>query len=394
MTRRAVFYIGGYDPKSPEAFFERLDREADRFAGVWDVELHTGEMTRLDPHTTVESFTASGTLSGREWRCETDFHFVCLDDIVLRDFERPFLKRLARYLVTFADYTASGTGYAFLRHAWRFFIYFMYPFVALLLAVIVSAAMAHLIYSTGVALAWLAAPFVFLMTFSALAQMQMKRRYVFHLMDLWSFSRDFVHRSRSDIDVKLDAVSVRLSDAIESDDYDECLLVGHSTGGALILNLMGRSLARGTRPSDHATVVSVLTVGSTALKVGLHPAAGWFRDQVAAIVAEPGIDWVEYQCRSDLINFYRTQPAQLMGVEDAHKPTVNFIRLRDMLDPATYRRVRGNFFAMHYRFVFGNSNRYHYDFPAICFGPAPLAARGEDAHAFQHTLLPAKVQTP
>jgi ABC-type long-subunit fatty acid transport system fused permease/ATPase subunit len=87
------------------------------------------------------------------------------------------------------------------------------------------------------------------------------------------------------------------------------------------------------------------------------------------------VNWIEYQCRTDLINFFNTQPSKLMGVSEPAKPEVHNIRIKHMVSEKTYKRIKRNFFRVHYQFVFGNTKHYHYDFPDICFGTTRLTAR-------------------
>jgi len=366
VQRRAVFFIGGYDPKSAESFFDKHDRETGRFEVLWDAEVDRNPLESLSDDVTRASYTARGN----DWSCETDMHFLTLDDIVLKDFDRPFLARLGRYLLTFFDYTLTGTGMKFLIHAWRFFLYFMYPFVMLLTAFIISLAIAMMIWTSGVALAWLSAPVIFLAAFSAFVQLGGKRYHVLHLMDLWSFSRDYLRGLRPDMEAKLEDLANTIAETHSSEKYDEIVLVGHSTGGALMLDAASMA-AKKTQDPDF----TVLTVGSTALKIGMHPAADWFRDRVATLFANPEVRWAEYQCLTDVINFYRADPARHMDLVASIQPAIRSIRVKQMVDKATYRRMRGNFFRVHYQFVFGNTKPYHYDFPAICFGPHSLDDR-------------------
>ena len=93
-------------------------------------------------------------------------------------------------------------------------------------------------------------------------------------MDLWSFSRDFLFNTNETIKYKLDRLANHIVAADQSNNYDEILLIGHSTGGALILDAAARAAEKGPNFGSGNAVVTVLTVGSTALKIGLHPAAG------------------------------------------------------------------------------------------------------------------------
>ena len=200
VKKRAIFYIGGYDPKSPDAFYDRLHREATRFEALWDTSVSPGARAKHGADVTIEKLKTKGD----GWQVETDFHFLTLDDIVLKDFAQPLWKRVGRSLITTADYVFSGTAIKFARHAWRFCLYFAYPPLALLATILIALAVS----------VWVAAaplPFAAVLSFAAFAVVFMlavhffwKRRFVLHLMDLWSFSRDFVRQRRTDIEDKLD----------------------------------------------------------------------------------------------------------------------------------------------------------------------------------------------
>ncbi len=130
--------------------------------------------------------------------------------------------------------------------------------------------------------------------------------------------------------------------------YDEVILIGHSTGGMLMLDVAARCLAIDPEFSSHAPKVTVLTLGSTALKAGYHPAGGHFREGVQRLVDDGGIDWVEIQCLTDAINFYKTDPVAEMGLKrDAQRsfPVTRTVRIKEMLQPEIYRRVKRNLFA-------------------------------------------------
>ncbi|MEN0041078.1 MAG: lipase [Pseudomonadota bacterium] len=376
VSSRAVFFIGGYDPKSPEAFFERFRREAMRYEELIGASIDDGAMEMLHDDIARVSYRTDHV----DYAVTTDFHFMSVDSLVLKDFSRPFLSRLCRYLVTFADYTITLTAFKFVRHAWRFSLYFLYPFVALLLSFLASLGIAALIWTSGVSLSWLMAPVVFLAAFSACVQLLLKRWSVLHLMDLWSFSREFLRRQRPAAHDALQRLAFIIAQCDADDRYDEIVVIGHSTGGALILEALDKAVREREELGHGRARVAMLTVGSTALKIGLHPAALWFRQATGRIVENDAIFWAEYQCVNDVINFYRTAPAKLMGVGDGSKPVVGRIRVRNMVDPEFYKEhIRGNFFRLHYQFVFGNTRRYHYDFPGICLGSKPLEVRATQA---------------
>ncbi len=303
---------------------------------------------------------------------------MTLDDIVLQRFADPLPIRLSRYFSTFFDYVFSGTAQKFIHHAWRFSLYFFYPAFMILLTVAMSLFIAMLIGASNMPYSWGVAIVAFFATLATLIKLGSKRYFVLHLMDLWSFSRDFIHENQHDMNQKLDALASQIVSAALTEKYDEIILIGHSTGGALILDAAGRAFEKNTSFGEGHTKVHVLTVGSTALKIGLHPAAGWFRDRLANVFSSSSVRWAEYQCVSDIINFYRSKPADLMGFGDKcrNHPFIDRVRLSRMIAEPAYSRMKWyHFFRIHYQFVFGNTLKYQYDYPAIILGPSSLADR-------------------
>lgn len=372
VKKRALFFIGGFDPKSPEAFFRRMDREIERFQALWNVEVVAETPQQVDADVTCRRFVCSGLDDCGEWSTATDFHFLSLDDIVLRDFAQPLHFRIWRYIATFADFVSSGTAFGFVRHGWRFSLYFFYPAVMLLLCVLAGLAVAWLMVDLEPPFPTFLSLLAFVLTVMAVHRWVLTRYHVPHLMDLWSFSRDYLHNRHSTMNGKLDRLADHISRAASSNEYDEVVTIGHSTGGALILDAAARAHERNQDFSTASPKVCIATVGSTALKVGLHPAADWYRDRLKKLFDESSTRWVEVQCLTDIINFYRTHPGNLMGLVEGseHTPEVFAIRIKKMVSRDVYARIKLNFFRVHYQFVFGNTVRAVYDFPALCFGPS------------------------
>ena len=132
VRRRAVFFIGGYDPKTPEASFGRLDREIKRSETLWGVRSDVSNVS-ISPDCEFGFVSIKTVPADDDWNTETDFNFLVLDKIVLADFDRPLPVRLAKYLAAFGDFAVTGTAFRFFTKAWRFGLYFLYPFLVLAL---------------------------------------------------------------------------------------------------------------------------------------------------------------------------------------------------------------------------------------------------------------------
>lgn len=376
VTRRAVFFIGGYDPKTPAAFFGRMRKEIQRFDLVWGTETQILNQPCLpDDESGHVTITACSLPEG--WSTQTDFSFLALDPIVLSDFNRPVLNRLVRYLAAFSGFIIEGSAQRFFLKAWRFGLYFLYPFLTLV-AFALLGGLTALLVCVWLGLASIAIGLaVFFLALSVFG----RRWSTLHLMDLWSFSSQFMRSQRPDAEALLQRFASRIVDKAEAERYDEIILIGHSTGGMLILDVAARCLSLDPDFSQRAPEVSILTLGSTALKAGYSKAAKEFRKRMRQLIAEPHLRWVEVQCLTDPINFYKTDPVREMKLDQQTRsefPLIRTVRIKDMLQPDSYRRIKRNFFRVHYQYIFGNTKAYWYDFFHICCGPNTLNKRARE----------------
>ncbi|KQW28674.1 hypothetical protein ASE36_09235 [Rhizobium sp. Root274] len=371
VARRAVFLVGGYERNDSAGFFRRIGREMARFSACWGIVARMEEPQQAPDGIAA---TARVTYQGSDGDCTTDLTFLSFDDLVKRDGARAFAQRLWVYLVSFMDYIASGTMFRFFQTNWRFALYFLYPAVALLAFAGIGYLVYRLVSVTGFWGSGILGVLLGMVAAYAVGRSIGRRYFVFHLMDLWSFSREHLRCRRPDMDQRLDAWSRLIETRLKERAYDEVLLVGHSTGGALILDV-AHLLAERLRGEGRPVDFTLLTVGSTSLKVCLHPAAKRARSRLEGLAAYPGLRWTEFQALTDIINFYKCDPYQLAGLTHQRAdlfPRMFQVRFRDMLVKESYKRIKRNFFRVHYQFISANSRRYFYDFFLICCGTRRL----------------------
>ncbi|MDR7027824.1 alpha/beta hydrolase [Rhizobium rosettiformans] len=377
VSKRAVFLVGGYERNDAAGFFRRIGREMERFCKCWSVEAKLGAPVEA---TGAVAMTAIADYLGPDGVCCSDITFLSFDDIVKRDGTRPFPVRLGVYLVAFFDYVFSGTMVRFFATNWRFALYFLYPFVML----VFFAWLGTIAYRLTGLLALPGGPVLPMLVGASVAyavgRFIGRRYFVFHLMDLWSFSREHLHCRRPEMDARIDDWASLIAERTAATDYDEVLLIGHSTGGALILDVAHQLAERRSVEGKNADF-KLVTVGSTSLKVALHPKAKRARERLETLARHPGIRWVEFQALTDIINFYKCDPYARAGLTHQRPdvfPRQFQVRFRDMLERAAYKRVKKNFFRVHYQFISANSRRYFYDFFMICCGTRPIEAVRND----------------
>jgi pimeloyl-ACP methyl ester carboxylesterase len=373
VRKRAVFFIGGYEPKTPKAFFDRLSRQVSRFDALWDYRSLVSPVETM--HNNEIGVVTISTLATKEsWSTTTEFSFLCLDTIVLSDFARPLPIRLLSYVRAFAGFLVSGTAFRFFKKAWRFGLYFVYPFLTVIVFLLAGCIVSSFTFQWLGLMSGLLGVLVFALCLFVLGE----RWSTNHLMDLWSFSLAFILGRRPDADALLQRFAETIVAKTTVERFDEVILIGHSTGGMLMIDVAARCLAIETTFAESAEKLVLLTLGSTALKAGYHPAGKNFRTSVERLTSNDRLAWVEIQCLTDAINFYKTDPVAEMGLHrqaDEAFPTIRTIKIREMLNADTYARIKRNLFRVHYQYVYANTKPYWYDFFQICCGPIFLSAR-------------------
>jgi hypothetical protein len=162
---------------------------------------------------------------------------------------------------------------------------------------------------------------------------------------------------------------------------DEVVVIGHSGGGALAPAIIVRALELDPDLGRRGPSVVLLTLGSIAPGAALHPKASWLRSVFARLAIEPSVAWVDAQSRLDVLNFWDFDPVAGIGVEAGSarcNPIVWRVRFRDLLSSDFFRRMRFNFFRLHFQFIMANDRRAPYDYFMLVGGPVPVASWAED----------------
>jgi pimeloyl-ACP methyl ester carboxylesterase len=221
------------------------------------------------------------------------------------------------------------------------------------------------------------APLLVLAIFVALRWTLGRMVYIRYALDDWYFARDLAHRARPQLEERLERFARELVRLLGETDADEIVVDGHSLGAPLSVIVVDRALQLDPQLGRSGRSLHLVSSGSSLLKVALHPAASWLREAVGRLANAPSIYWVEYQALVDVINVYKVDPVVALGMPATGKPIVKIIRIRMMVEEATYKRFHLNFLRIHRQAVMGNERRYLYDYYMLCCGPIALTDRVE-----------------
>jgi hypothetical protein len=374
VSRRLIYQIAGYDPVDAERHHRRFVRGIAVFSRTWGVSAGTSDLVKPNggtpPYWNVRTSSAS-------WRVESMFVPLVWSDIVLADGERSMPRRLVLFLRATFNFFRTGTAFRYFRARLTYGCFFLFPILHLLAYVGVGLSLGLLISgSVGFdgALYGMTAATISVAVFFILLSWLGRRFRVIQALDDWIFGWDFLHGRRKDVEARLDRFAAELVKEANGTGHDEIMVFGHSLGASLAISIIARALQRDPGLGSRVPVM-LLTVGSTIQKFTLHPAADGLRRDAACVAGPNAVQWVDYQARADPISFYRVDPLDGSRVEfpQSHrKPIIRMVRIRNMLEPQTYRRIRFRFMRIHHQLVMANELRSPYDFYMMTCGPIPI----------------------
>jgi hypothetical protein len=382
IRRRHVIYVEGYDPQGAEGYYSLFERSWKRFLKIWALQARLGKL-ELDSqdfaHWDLEA-------SAPNWRVETRYEFLRQEHIIRANMAQPLLRQVPRALGWALDYLVSGAIVRVLRASWEFGLALIHFQMMLLWWLGLSAGGGWLIGSAatylglpgavGLLVGIVAAVGIFL-GLRPLAN----RLFVIQINSHWPYLTAFARGEPTCFDAPIEVCAQRVIAATRANEADEIVVVGHSGGGALAPAVMTRALELDPEVGRRGPPVVLLTLGSIAPGAALHPKSEKLRAVFARLAVEPSITWIDSQSRKDVLNFWEFDPIGGLGIK-LDRPPCNPIlwrvRFRDMLSDDFYRRIRFNFFRLHYQFIMANDRRAPYDYFMLVAGPVPVATWAKD----------------
>jgi hypothetical protein len=382
IRRRLVIYVQGYDPRGLAEYYRMFRREYRRTCELYGL---TGKVGRAenDPERFITTWGLN--TSGDGWDVDTRYMFLRWDDIIRKDFVRPPGWKIVQMYRAIGLSLISGVIPRILRAHWRFGLFVLYPAVLmtfwLLLGAGAGAAVAAVLEALG------AAPLIGRSlgvvagfgAYAALLRATERYTYLLYLCDDVSSTFQFAHRKRPDWEQRMQTFAGYVVEAVRNSDADEVVIVGHSSGSFLAADVLDRALALDPALGRRGPPVRLLTIGANLPIIGFHAKAQWFRDRLLRLALAPDIDWIDYQSRHDIMNFWPFDPITDHGIDpgpERRNPKVVSISFRDLWTPGNFGRRRWRFFRAHFQFLLANERPgAAYDYYLICCGPFDLATR-------------------
>jgi len=363
IRKRVVLHFPGFEPLDGRAQRARYERSAKQSGKVWGFETEIGEVENA---VYPVSFTVDAKSAA--WQTQNRIHILDHDELVQSLRRKSLARRMIDGFTAAARIIGDGAMAAYFRHAWRFGLFFIFPFLLMTLGMLLTATIAlaplgfdlpawNLIWSLPLAAAFFA--FVFL-PFA-------ERFHTLHLFADWEMAVALGRMNRPEFSAFLErcAVAARAALAEEADEY---VISSHSMGSSVAAHVLGMLLEQEPALLAGKRVVFA-SLGSAVLQCALLKPASLLRSRVGAIARNPAIFWLDVQCLTDAIHFYKVPVAAVTGHPDAPPAKMLFIRVKQMLTPEHYKKIKLDFLRVHRQYVLGPDLQAPFDFTLLTAGP-------------------------
>lgn len=382
VRRRRVFYIPGYDPIHPRRYRELYRKEGAAQAVVSGYEITLSPKTTKGPY----GWHVSATVDGQE--AQTDVEALVWSDIVRDSMSHTIPATYGAMLRTAWAYIGSGALWRLMRLRKGPVIAALYPVlmlivqallalgaawgvmrgVSLLLAFVPELAglgpYAGLVLGLGVAwglLAWF--------------KKQDAKFFVYYLMHDYSYSARHMGANPPELEARMAEFGDVIAEAL-TQDFDEVLVVGHSSGAHLGVSILADLIRAGQVPKA-GPKLSFLSLGQVVPMVSFLPDAWRLRADLAYLSTREELAWVDVTAPGDGCAFALCDPVKVSGVapEGQRWPLVISAAFTQSLSAARWKELRWRFFRLHFQYLCAFDRPRDYDYFQITAGPQTLVER-------------------
>ena len=379
VRRRRVFYFSGFDPQGPSHYHALYRTESAKQAIVSGFEVEVSARRRLGEHVTGWSVDA---LWGHE-RTHTEFEFMRWDDLVRHHWPRGRWALLRSTVQASVSLWRNGVMWQTLRTSWPAFLAVALPgalVAGLVLGSLGLCALAWALTQFGHPVSAVAALLVGLSLLAWLGRRAEARTHMAWLMRSLAFIVRQGRGQAADLEARLDRFAEHLSSALDDQDCDEWLIVGHSSGAMLAVSTLARALARRQSipigsPSHGG--LSLLTLGQCMPMLSYQPEASAFRAELARVALDARVQWIDFGAPPDGCCFALADPTWVCGdvVPGERRPKLLSPRFASLFSPAAYRKLKVDRYRCHFQYLMAGELAGDYDYFAVTSGPQRLADR-------------------
>lgn len=375
-TRR-VFYIPGYDPIHPRRYRELYRKEGAAQAAI------SGYEIALKPKAGKGNYgwRVNAGIDGHQVTSQVEV--LVWSDIVRESMSNSIPATYRQLLRTAWVYIGSGALWRLMRLRKGPVIAALYPVGMLIVQALLAVALGLLTYrALGMVTDHWAARLAFAAVGTGLGIALLRwfkkkdgKFFAYYLMHDYAYSAATRGANPPELEARMAQFGNDIAAAL-TEDVDEVLVVGHSSGAHLGVSVLA-DLIRAGRVPERGPALGFLSLGQVVPMVSFLPRAERLRGDLRYLSTREELAWVDVTAPGDGCAFALCDPVSVSGVAPEGKrwPLVFSAAFTQTLSPTRWKALRWRFFRLHFQYLCAFDRPRDYDYFQITAGPQTLAAR-------------------
>ena len=202
------------------------------------------------------------------------------------------------------------------------------------------------------------------------------RFFAYYLMHDYAFTARWGGANPPPLESRMAEFATRIQEAM-GEDWDEVLVVGHSSGAHLAISILADLIRQGRLPA-HGPALSFLSLGQVVPMVSFLPRATRLRADLRFLSTRPELFWLDVTAPGDGCAFALCDPVRVSGVapdEGQLWPRIISAAFTQTLSPERWHELRWRFFRLHFQYLCAFDRPGDYDYFRLTAGPQTLAER-------------------
>lgn len=378
VRRRKVFYIPGYDPFPPRRY-----RELYRSEAALQSELSGHDIALAPKSGGGYGWLIEAEIEGRDVSAEVEV--LVWSDLVKASMGQGIVETYRQLVRTSWLYLRSGALGRLMRLRKGPMIAALYPIAALILQLL-AAMGAGLAAARFLPVGGLLGDLLglILLAGSVWGGLWLFRRYdrrifAWYLMHDYAFTTIDAGAYPAALEARIAAFRARIA-ADLAGEWDEVLVVGHSSGAHLAISILADLIRREPVFPD-GPALSLLTLGQVVPMVSFLPGAARLREDLAYLSERTELAWVDVTAPGDGCAFALCDPVAVSGMAGPAQrwPLVLSAAFSRTLSPARWQRLKRRHFRLHFQYLCAfdslSGRPDDYDYFAATAGPKTLWQR-------------------
>jgi hypothetical protein len=398
VRRRCVFYFAGFDPTGPAHYHRLYKEQAAQQAALSGYQIEVGARRKKGEHLAAWEVSSTPLHGQDSGSTQTDYIFARWDDIVRAHWgSLDSLDAAWRFACAFFTtqwlYLRTGALLAMLRLAWPPVVALASPLALVLVAAgiwLVTPWLAWVMVRDarllGFAVGWITqvAALITLwalvtITLAWLVRQLENKFHMLWLMRSYLFTRKLALGQVPALEERLRILAGSISQAQHSGDYDEVLVVGHSSGCIVAASALAHCFA--PTAVNKITQLGFVTLGQCLPMLSSLPMAHAFRAHLQTLSQQQGLSWVDFSAPADGCCFAlvdAVNAAVPLGQRGPCAPKLLSPRFQTLFSPTDYHALRKKRFDLHFQYIKAGRIAGDYEYFALTAGNVSLKDRYVD----------------